>query len=182
MVLKMNRRLLLYATLLAPLMLGSLSARAADTVKVAASFSVLGDMVKQIGGDRVEVKAFVGPNGDAHVYEPTPGDAKALVDAAGFPENPAVAGNFSINDAEGYPVSKEALLLWTQRAAHQPFWPPAAWRPSGRPWTAHDVHYKRGRHHVHSPDSRVPQPGSAQRAHRLVQEAAARADRSALRR
>jgi zinc/manganese transport system substrate-binding protein len=81
MVLKMNRRLLLYATLLTPLMLGSLSARAADTIKVAASFSVLGDMVKQIGGDRVEVKTFVGPNGDAHVYEPTPGDAKALVDA-----------------------------------------------------------------------------------------------------
>jgi zinc/manganese transport system substrate-binding protein len=81
MVLKMNRRLLLYATLLTPLMLGSLPARAADTIKVAASFSVLGDMVKQIGGDRVEVKTFVGPNGDAHVYEPTPGDAKALVDA-----------------------------------------------------------------------------------------------------
>ena len=81
MVLKMNRRLLLYATLLTPLMLGSLSARAADTIKVAASFSVLGDMVKQIGGDRVEVKTFVGPNGDAHVYEPAPGDAKALVDA-----------------------------------------------------------------------------------------------------
>jgi len=81
MVLKMNRRLLLYATLLTPLMLGSLPARAADTIKVAASFSVLGDMVKQIGGDRVEVKTFVGPNGDAHVYEPAPGDAKALVDA-----------------------------------------------------------------------------------------------------
>jgi ABC-type Zn uptake system ZnuABC Zn-binding protein ZnuA len=35
-------------------------------------------MVKQIGGDRVEVTSFVGPNGDAHVYEPTPGDAKTL--------------------------------------------------------------------------------------------------------
>jgi zinc/manganese transport system substrate-binding protein len=38
-------------------------------------------MVKQIGGDRVEVTSFVGPNGDAHVYEPTPGDAKTLADA-----------------------------------------------------------------------------------------------------
>jgi hypothetical protein len=36
---------------------------AADTIKIAASFTVLGDMVKQIGGDRVEVKIFVGPNG-----------------------------------------------------------------------------------------------------------------------
>ena len=35
-------------------------------------------MVKQVGGDRVDVVTFVGPNGDAHVYEPTPADAKAL--------------------------------------------------------------------------------------------------------
>ena len=80
MRLRVSRRLLLYATLMAPLTLGS-PAHAADTIKVAASFSVLGDMVKQIGGERVEVKAFVGPNGDAHVYEPTPGDAKTLADA-----------------------------------------------------------------------------------------------------
>jgi zinc/manganese transport system substrate-binding protein len=79
----MNRRLLLYAAaLMAPLLIGSAGARAADKIKVATSFSVLGDMVKQIGGDRVEVSSFVGPNGDAHVYEPTPGDAKTLVDSA----------------------------------------------------------------------------------------------------
>jgi zinc/manganese transport system substrate-binding protein len=53
-------------------------ANAADKLKVTASFSVLGDMVKQVGGDRVDVITFVGPNGDAHVYEPTPGDIKAL--------------------------------------------------------------------------------------------------------
>lgn len=53
-------------------------AQADDKLKVAASFSILGDMVKQVGGDRVEVVTFVGPNGDAHVYEPTPADAKAL--------------------------------------------------------------------------------------------------------
>jgi zinc/manganese transport system substrate-binding protein len=79
----MNRRLLLYAAaLMAPLLIGPVGARAADKIKVATSFSVLGDMVKQIGGDRVEVSSFVGPNGDAHVYEPTPGDAKTLVDSA----------------------------------------------------------------------------------------------------
>jgi zinc/manganese transport system substrate-binding protein len=53
-------------------------ADAADKLSVAASFSILGDMVKQVGGDRVDVITFVGPNGDAHVYEPTPGDIKAL--------------------------------------------------------------------------------------------------------
>jgi len=65
-----------------PLLIGSGGAQAADKIKVAASFSVLGDMVARIGGDRVEVATFVGPNGDAHVYEPTPGDAKKLLDAS----------------------------------------------------------------------------------------------------
>jgi zinc/manganese transport system substrate-binding protein len=76
----MNRRLLLHAAaLLAPLLAGS--AHAADKIKVAASFSVLGDMVRQVGGERVEVTSFVGPNGDAHVYEPTPGDTRTLAAA-----------------------------------------------------------------------------------------------------
>jgi zinc/manganese transport system substrate-binding protein len=42
-------------------------ARAADKVKAVASFSILGDMVKQVGGDRVDVITLVGPDGDAHV-------------------------------------------------------------------------------------------------------------------
>lgn len=50
-------------------------------VKVVASFSILGDMVKQIGGDQILVKVLVGANGDAHVYEPSPGDAKAVSEA-----------------------------------------------------------------------------------------------------
>jgi zinc/manganese transport system substrate-binding protein len=53
-------------------------ASAADRIKAVASFSILGDMVKQVGGDRVDVITLVGPNGDAHVYEPTPADAKNL--------------------------------------------------------------------------------------------------------
>jgi zinc/manganese transport system substrate-binding protein len=78
----MNRRLLLYAAaIMAPLWIAG-GAHAADKIKVATSFSILGDMVKQIGGERAEVTSFVGPNGDAHVYEPTPGDAKTLADAS----------------------------------------------------------------------------------------------------
>ncbi|HEU0016750.1 MAG TPA: metal ABC transporter substrate-binding protein [Methyloceanibacter sp.] len=53
-------------------------AHAADTIKIVASSSILGDMVRQVGGDRVEVVTLVGPDGDAHVYEPTPADAKTL--------------------------------------------------------------------------------------------------------
>jgi zinc/manganese transport system substrate-binding protein len=56
-------------------------ASAADKIKTVASFSVLGDMVKQVGGDRVDVITLVGPDGDAHVYEPTPADAKNLASA-----------------------------------------------------------------------------------------------------
>ena len=37
--------------------------------------------MKNVGGDRVEVKSLVGPNGDAHVYQPTPNDAKTVSDA-----------------------------------------------------------------------------------------------------
>jgi zinc/manganese transport system substrate-binding protein len=79
----MNRRVFLYAAaLVAPLLIGPVGAQAADKIKVATSFTVLEDLVRQIGGDRVEVSVFVGPNGDAHVYEPTPGDAKTLKDSA----------------------------------------------------------------------------------------------------
>lgn len=57
---------------------GVTGARAEQKVKVVASFSILGDLAKNVGGERVEVTTLVGPNGDAHVYEPTPADAKAL--------------------------------------------------------------------------------------------------------
>jgi zinc/manganese transport system substrate-binding protein len=54
---------------------------AADKIPVVASFSILGDFVTAVGGDRVAVKTLVGPNGDAHVYNPTPADAKAVAEA-----------------------------------------------------------------------------------------------------
>jgi len=75
----MNKRLFLQAGLTLGLFLGLASgAQAADKLKAVASFSILGDMVKQVGGDRVDVVTLVGPDGDAHVYEPTPADAKNL--------------------------------------------------------------------------------------------------------
>lgn len=54
---------------------------AQDKVKVVASFSILADLVKNVGGDRIEIASLVPPNGDAHVYAPSPADAKKLSDA-----------------------------------------------------------------------------------------------------
>ena len=56
-------------------------ATAQEKLPVVASFSILGDIVQNVGGDRVAVKSLVGPNGDAHVYSPSPADAKTLADA-----------------------------------------------------------------------------------------------------
>jgi zinc/manganese transport system substrate-binding protein len=56
-------------------------AHAQDRLKVIASFSILGDFVSNVGGDRLEVGTLVGPNGNAHVYAPSPGDAKKVAEA-----------------------------------------------------------------------------------------------------
>ncbi len=56
-------------------------AYAASPPKVVATFSVLGDMVKQIAGDRVALTVIVGPDGDTEAYEATAADARAVADA-----------------------------------------------------------------------------------------------------
>ncbi len=52
---------------------------AADKLPVVASFSILGDLVRVVGGDRVTVTTLVGPDEDAHVFEPKPLDAKNIL-------------------------------------------------------------------------------------------------------
>jgi zinc/manganese transport system substrate-binding protein len=59
----------------------SVPALAQEKLRVLATFSILGDLVKQVGGDRVEVSTLVGPNSDAHVYSPAPADAKKVAAA-----------------------------------------------------------------------------------------------------
>lgn len=48
---------------------------------VVASFSILGDVVAQVGGDRVAVQVLVGPGSDAHVVQPTPAQARQVAQA-----------------------------------------------------------------------------------------------------
>jgi zinc/manganese transport system substrate-binding protein len=55
-----------------------LPAAAQERLPVVATFSILGDLVHQVGGDRVSVDLLVGPNGDAHVFSPSPGDARKV--------------------------------------------------------------------------------------------------------
>jgi zinc/manganese transport system substrate-binding protein len=54
---------------------------AQEKLSVVASFSILGDFVREVGGERVAVTTLVGPDGDAHVYSPTPADAKSMAAA-----------------------------------------------------------------------------------------------------
>ncbi|MDT3685735.1 MAG: metal ABC transporter substrate-binding protein [Pseudorhodoplanes sp.] len=72
------RRIVVAVTLLTSL---AAPALAQERLKTVATFSILADFVKKVGGDKVDVVSLVAPDGDAHVYAPTPADAKKLADA-----------------------------------------------------------------------------------------------------
>jgi zinc/manganese transport system substrate-binding protein len=67
--------------LMAIALLAAAPLHAEDRLNVVASFSILADFVKNVGGDRINVTTLVGPNGDVHVYAPAPQDAKTIADA-----------------------------------------------------------------------------------------------------
>ncbi|EFO28745.1 manganese-binding lipoprotein MntA [Roseibium sp. TrichSKD4] len=78
----MSRMLTLAAAVSAiTLFPATLATANAENLKVVASFSIIGDFAKNVGGDRVDITTLVGPNGDAHVYEPRPSDAAAVAGA-----------------------------------------------------------------------------------------------------
>jgi zinc/manganese transport system substrate-binding protein len=58
-----------------------LAAQAQEKTKVVATFSILADLARNVGGERVEVATLVGPDGDAHVYAPSPADSRRLAEA-----------------------------------------------------------------------------------------------------
>jgi zinc/manganese transport system substrate-binding protein len=76
----LTRRNAILAASLAALLVSS-PAMAQSKVKVVATFSILADLVKNVGGDRVEVASLVGPDGDAHAFSPSPADARRLAAA-----------------------------------------------------------------------------------------------------
>ena len=77
----MIRALVRSLALLAALAATSIGAQAQEKLKVVTSFSILADFTRNVGGDRVEVATLVGPGGDAHVYSPTPSDARSVTAA-----------------------------------------------------------------------------------------------------
>jgi zinc/manganese transport system substrate-binding protein len=75
------RRLSFVMTLFAGLVAVAPAARAEAPIDVIASFSILADFTRNVAGERASVTALVGPGGDAHVYTPSPADAKKVSDA-----------------------------------------------------------------------------------------------------
>jgi ABC-type Zn uptake system ZnuABC Zn-binding protein ZnuA len=62
-------------------------AASADRLNVVATHSILGDFVREVAGQAVELTVLVGPDGDVHNYEPAPGDSRALAEADVLIEN-----------------------------------------------------------------------------------------------
>ncbi len=77
------RRLLLKSAtaLVSALVILPGTATADEPLPVVATFSILGDMVSRIGGEHIALTTLVGPEGDTHVYQPTPRDAAAVAAA-----------------------------------------------------------------------------------------------------
>ena len=71
----------------AVLALAATHARAAERPKVVATFSVLGDMIARIAGDKVQLTTIVGGDGDCELYQPTAADARAVAEARLFVMN-----------------------------------------------------------------------------------------------
>jgi len=73
--------LLTCAALLAALILPTTNSAAQTRLKVVATFSILGDWIANVAGDKVDLKVLVGAGSDTHTYEPSPADSATLSEA-----------------------------------------------------------------------------------------------------
>ncbi len=76
-----NRMLVRAALLFALGLFAALPASAETKIKAVATFSILGNLIAEVAGDKVALSVLVGPDMDAHAYQPRPTDARALADA-----------------------------------------------------------------------------------------------------
>ena len=72
--------MLRWCVVLASLLLAG-PAAAEDRIPVVASFSVIADMLGEVGGDRIDIMTIVGPGGDCELYQPTPADVARVARA-----------------------------------------------------------------------------------------------------
>ncbi len=75
------RSCFLLCLLLVPVLALACPASAQDRLKVVATFSILGELTSEVGGDRTDVTTFVAPDTDAHTYQPKPTDIRVLAAA-----------------------------------------------------------------------------------------------------
>src|SRR3954452_11990391 len=66
---------------LAATLIANIPLKAHDKIDVVASFSILGDVARNVGGERAIITTLVGANSDVHVYTPAPADAKTIAKA-----------------------------------------------------------------------------------------------------
>nr|WP_298168015.1 metal ABC transporter substrate-binding protein [uncultured Pseudomonas sp.] len=97
-------------------LLASLSLSAAEKLQVITSFSILADITQQIGGDHIELRNLVGADADAHVYAPSPEDAKAvqgadLIIANGLGFEPWLDRLIASSDAAGTRIDASSGVL-----------------------------------------------------------------------
>jgi zinc/manganese transport system substrate-binding protein len=76
-----NGMLVRAALLFALGLFAALPASAETKIKAVATFSILGNLIAEVAGDKVALSVLVGPDMDAHAYQPRPTDARALADA-----------------------------------------------------------------------------------------------------
>jgi len=94
----------------------SLFANADEKLKVVTSFSILADITQQIAGDKLELHNLVGADADAHVYQPSTDDAKAvfaadLIIANGLGFEPWLARLIDSSEAPGKRIDASAGVL-----------------------------------------------------------------------
>ncbi len=116
------------------------TAFAADELTVVASFSILGDLVANVGGEHVTVQTLVAPDGDAHVFEPTPNDAALIskadlvvINGLGFEgwmdrliEASGYEGRLAVASKNAKPIAPEEDKSREADAAHQAHEAPGA--------------------------------------------------------
>ena len=119
-----------------------LPALAQTTLKVVATFSILGDLVREVGSDRVELAVLVGPDTDAHTYQPKPTDARALAGAQALVSNGLAFEGWIDRLAKAAPFKGRAIVATAGVAtlkgapspghshAHGP--DPHCWQDAGR--------------------------------------------------